>query len=338
MAGISEYMQRQTIIPGYSAEVQSLTWIQGKLVDFVQGTGYSPETNRPFECGYRFSYPFDAAIVSDDGTYAVIYQRLGTKGILLKQGKILREINRSYYHAYMYEYPVAFFRAASGVLYLIHCPFAYHQLDFEDVETGEIASHIPARQPTDFFHSRLEVSPGHKALLSKGWLWHPVDMVAYFDLEACLANPLLLDRQQNPPSLDYEVSTASFITDELILLGVRDDAEYFEEDADNAGIRKSQIAIWDTQHNSLVDTLVLNYKIANLMVVDNLQAIDLYQFPKLINIKTGELIAQFSDIDSGAQNSSIIGHLKTRLPMIAWDRQARRLAIGVADKIEILML
>lgn len=268
--------------------------------------------------------------------YAVLYQRLGTKGILLKNGNVLREINRSYYYADMYEYPVAFFRAANGKLYLIHCPFAYNQLDFEDVETGTLISHIAERKPTDFFHSRLEVSPNNKGLLSKGWLWHPVDMVAYFDLEACLVNPLLLDQQRDPPCLDYEVSTASFISDELILLGIRDDAEYFEEDAENAGIQKSQIAVWNIHHDSLEYTLVLDYKIANLLITDESHAIDLYQFPKLINIKTGELITQLPGINSGLQNSAIIGGLKTGLPAIAWDRQTKRLAVGFADKIEII--
>lgn len=84
-------------------------------------------------------------------------------------------------------------------------------------------------------------------------------------------------------------------------------------------------------------TLVLDYKIANLVVVDESRAIDLYQYPKLIDFNSGEILSQFTDIDSGLQDSSMIGHLRTELPKIAWDRQTRRLAIGYADKIEIII-
>ena len=45
------------------------------------------------------AYRFDAACVSPSGGYAVIYERLGTKGLLLRDGVIVREIDRSFYHA-----------------------------------------------------------------------------------------------------------------------------------------------------------------------------------------------------------------------------------------------
>lgn len=177
-------MKIHTIIPNISA-VQSLAWSKGHLVDFATASSYWSGENGFSPClRYRFAYPFDAAVVSDDGVYAVLYQKLGTKGVLLKNGDLLREINRSYYHADMYEYPVAFFRAASGIQYLIHCPAAYNQLEFEEVDSGRVVSNIAGRKPADFFHSRLEVSANNKGLLSKGWIWHPIDMVAYFDLVA----------------------------------------------------------------------------------------------------------------------------------------------------------
>lgn len=331
-------MQRYTIRPEFG-QVKSLAWSKGHLVDFATALShYIDENNIGPRLKYRFNYPFDAAIVSDDGVYAVLYQKLGTKGVLLKNGDLLREINRSYYYADMYEYPVAFFRAASGIQYLIHCPVAYNQLEFEEVDSGRVVSNIAGRKPADFFHSRLEVSANNKGLLSKGWIWHPIDMVAYFDLEACLSNPLLLDQPIEPPSLDYEVSTASFIHDDLVLLGIKDNAEYFEADAEYDGIKKSQIAVWDVIHQSLAHRLVLDYKIGNIIVVDESHAIDLYKYPKLINFKNGELLDQCPDIDSGLQSSSIIGALKTNLPAIAWDGKNKRLAIAYADTIDVLSI
>ena len=54
-----------------------------------------------------FGFSFDGAIYFRNGGYAISDQRLGTKAIILKDDQILREINRSYYHADVYEYPIA---------------------------------------------------------------------------------------------------------------------------------------------------------------------------------------------------------------------------------------
>jgi hypothetical protein len=45
----------------------------------------------------RYGYRFDAATASPDGRFAVIYERLGTKGLLLDDGQIVRELDRSFY-------------------------------------------------------------------------------------------------------------------------------------------------------------------------------------------------------------------------------------------------
>lgn len=329
-------MQRYTIRPEFG-QVKSLAWSKGHLVDFATALRhYIDENNIGPRLKYRFNYPFDAAIVSDDGVYAVLYQRLGTKGVLIKNGDVLREINRSYYYADMYEYPVAFFRAANGRLYLIHCPFAYNQLDFEDIESGEIASNIPSRQPADFFHSRLEVSANNKGLLSKGWIWHPRNDMCWFDLEACLVNPLLLDHLFTP-QLDIEVGSASFIKDDLVLLAIGAESETIDGDRGDWG-DINYLLVWDIRNNQIVNTQKVAAELGNIIVVDESHAIDLYKYPKLINFKNGELLDQCPDIDSGLQSSSIIGALKTNLPAIAWDGKNKRLAIAYADTIDVLSI
>jgi len=76
---------------------------------------------------------------------------------------LVREINRSYYHAEAYEYLVAFAKLKDGRDILIHCPVDYCRIDFEEVETGQLLTNHSGRKPSDFFHSRFEISPtiGH---------------------------------------------------------------------------------------------------------------------------------------------------------------------------------
>jgi hypothetical protein len=52
--------------------------------------------------------------MSPSGEFAVIYTRLGTKGLVLHRGKIIREINRSFYHADVYEYPIGLAALKNG--------------------------------------------------------------------------------------------------------------------------------------------------------------------------------------------------------------------------------
>lgn len=136
-------MSRQTINTNY---LQTISWLGDKIIDWASaGQLYSLDSKVEQINKYHFAYNFDASINSEDGKYAFIFKRLGTKGLLLKDGEIIREINRSYYHADVYEYPAAFF-TFNNRTYLAYCPKEYCRLDFEDVETGELLTDIPNRK------------------------------------------------------------------------------------------------------------------------------------------------------------------------------------------------
>lgn len=96
---------------------------------------------------------------------------LGTKGLLLRNGQIVRELNRSFYHANIYEYPVCLVRHGARTL-LIHCPEDYNRLEIEDAETGGKLT-LRSSDPADIFHSRLRPSANGGRLLSAGWAWAP---------------------------------------------------------------------------------------------------------------------------------------------------------------------
>ena len=92
--------------------LRSVLWLEDCLVDWVGGGRFVGLDGSEHSASVYYAYRFDAAVHSSCGTYAVIYERFGTKGLVLKDGRGLREINRSYYHAHVYEYPVAIFQSS----------------------------------------------------------------------------------------------------------------------------------------------------------------------------------------------------------------------------------
>src|SRR5512143_298227 len=138
--------------------IESLGWDGDTLVDWVAGGHryYLDGHNVRRPVGYPFT--FDAAAISPSGEYAVIYMRRGTKGLLLHRGEIVREINRSYYFADAYEYPVVLFRLRNGQEVLAHCPEQYCQIEIEELDTAKRLTQLDTRQPDDFFFSRLAAS------------------------------------------------------------------------------------------------------------------------------------------------------------------------------------
>ncbi|WP_293309529.1 hypothetical protein, partial [Pedobacter sp. UBA5917] len=74
--------------------LKTICWVGHSIVDWASaGMCYHPDGKTDQLCPYTYSFG-DSAITSADGQYAFIYQKLGTKGLLLKNGEILREINR----------------------------------------------------------------------------------------------------------------------------------------------------------------------------------------------------------------------------------------------------
>jgi hypothetical protein len=73
--------------------VRSLSWVGGEVLDHAAGVA-------------GWGLPFDGAVTSLSGTYAAAFTRLGTKGVILTAGKVMREINRSFYYAEAYLYPI----------------------------------------------------------------------------------------------------------------------------------------------------------------------------------------------------------------------------------------
>lgn len=335
-------MIRQTIKT--QGGIHTMSWLNDGIIDWAQGGAFYGLDGSTSQIGkYHYGFNFDRSITSQDGQYAFIYQNLGTKGLLLKNGKLLREINRSYYHAEVYEYPAAFYTSPQGITYLIHCPLEYCRLDFEEAESGKIVTDLSERDPVDIFHSRLEISPDSKFLMVRGWLWHPLDVVHVYDIDGCLQNPMLLDKQMISygNSVD-ESSIGAFINNDQILI----QSPYIEDEDENAGKTKYQLSVWDFKKQTIIHGLNVSGTFGNIVGIKDNLAWDLVQHPKIIDLQTGEIIDKLEELFTGTQTSSIIHHLD-QVPNIIYNRKLNKVAFKTAsdpnhpnyfDQLEILSI
>src|SRR4030095_2548959 len=214
---------------------RSLCWRGDTLIDWVGGGVRYGLDGSCSSTMVRYAFAFDHAVVSADSHYVALVTRLGTKGLILKDGQIIREINRSFYHADVYEYPVTFVDLPDGRTALAHCPDAYCKLEIEEVESGRRLTER-ASEPQDFFHSRLAVSSDNRFLVSAGWIWHPFDDVWVYDLMRAIEQPESLDAD---PHDDFPlsrtgvmISSGAFAESNLLVVTSTDDC-YDPDDNDS---------------------------------------------------------------------------------------------------------
>jgi hypothetical protein len=327
--------------------VRSLCWRGDELVDWVGGGRAfaldGTERPRPVSYGYRF----DAATASPDGRFAVIYERLGTKGLLLEDGTILREIDRSFYHAEAYDYPVALFREPGGRLLLAHCPGRYCRLELEDAETGRRLTDSVDRKPSDFFHSGLVASPHGKRLLSAGWVWHPWSVVACFDVEHALADPRQLDGGAHASPYwganvcMAEGASACWLDDDCIVVAASAEPEDDEEPgaaSDGPRLRPCGVAVYDLAGGRCLRAVELAEQAGTILPIGRHHVLSLYRHPKLIDLSTAKVLYAWTELASGVQSSSIIWGLKDdqKPPPMAFDPPRGRFAIVNGDRITVI--
>ena len=317
--------------------IRSLCWRGDQLVDWVGG-GKTYSLDGVRHGSYvSYSYRFDAATASPDGHFAVIYEKLGTKGLLLHDGKILRELNRSFYYADAYEYPVALFNAPDGRVLLAHCPKEYCRLELEDAETGQQLTASTGRKPPDFFHSRLAASPNGKRLLSAGWFWSPVDVVAYLDVAQSLADPCQLNQYATAGIMGAEEAAACWL-DDVHLVRAASDEVVNDADAGVLSLPPRGLAVFDTASQTCLRAFQLDELPGTIMAVGKHHVLALYRHPRLINLENGQIVHTWSELNSGHQVGSILWHLKVdeMPPPMAYDPASQRFAIANGDTVTVL--
>ncbi len=324
-------------------EIRSLTWRGDELVDWVGGgTRLSLEGERRRAFVF-YAYRFDTAIATPDGEWAILYERHGTKALLVREGAFVRELNRSYYFASSYDFPICLWRDADGRALVGHCPEEYNRIEIEDAQTGARLT-AGEREPADFFHSRLQVSPDGKRMLTAGWVWHPFDAVGAFDLEEALRDPTHLDSPEEvtPPSARVglaEESSACWASATTVLVGgtaKREDRETAAEPPE-PGLHRQGLAQVDLSTRAVVAFVRLPFPTGAMMAVGSDRALCLFEHPRLVSLETGEVLAAWPELSTGAQTSSISSHLPPPPPM-ALDRIGRRLAVADGERVHVLSL
>ncbi len=308
--------------------VRSLVWCGDALVDWVGGekTYY---LNGASEGSRRiYAFGFDAAVATLDGEYAIIYTKNGTKGLVLKAGEILREIDRSYYCANAFEYPVALLRLENGRAVIAHCPDNYCQLELDDAETGERLTGGQDRNPQDFFHSRLMVSPDGQYLVSAGWVWHPIDHVRVFDVAQALMSAEHLDGGGLVDPLWADQSAASFLADGRLCVALKGDI--------NGEGELNEIRRFDLAPGGVDQSIKMSVTPGAFMPIGDRYVLGFYEHPKLIDLASGTVVKAWPEIDTGTQFSSMVGNGDRALPAIAVDVVGRRCAIANKDTIFVL--
>jgi hypothetical protein len=100
---------------------------------------------------------------------------------------------------------------------------------------------------------------------------------------------------------------------------------------------QKHIAIWSFETNQLSNPIKVNGEFGNLFAINETLAWDMYKFPKIINIKTGEVENKVEGINSGLQVSSILHDDIKNYPQICFDRQTSLIATKIdSTTIEVL--
>lgn len=314
--------------------VRSLVWSGDELIDWADGGTRYLLSGKVIPGQIRYPYEFDAAVMSPSGEHAVLYSRLGTKGLVLRRGQIVREINRSDYHAGAYEYPIAIARLADGREVLIHCPEEYCRLDIEELASGKRLTPQSSRQPDDFFHSRLAASADGRMLVSAGWIWHPIDGVRAFDIETALQDPAHLDGSGFGIDALAEESSAAFTADGRLMLALNGAVD--DEDDDSATPAPPvEIRTFDLRVSRTPTIARHAERLGTFMPVGAGYLLGLYECPRLVDATTGAELKRWAHLHTGEQTSSILVS-KPPLPATALDTARRRCAIASSEAITIL--
>ena len=319
--------QRQTLKT--PSAVSSLCWSGDALVDPVGGLVRYHLDGTSFDPCVRYSYRFDRAVMSPDGRYSVLYESLGTTGLLLDGTRVVRQLTRDFYHADTHDYPVALHTLPSGRTLLAHCPESYCVVELEDAATGERLTKRD-NTPVDIFHSRLQFSPDGRYLASAGWIWHPVDAASVFDVARALEEPASLDSAALMEGVEggiFLLSVAFGAKGTLVSVRIeesRDDARFF-------------LGTYSLTEKKVLSEVELEEPAGPLMVVDAEHVVDFFQHPKLVSRSTGRVVQRWEDLDTGKALGSIRRHLPPQ-PHFAMDAANRRFAVGTASGIEVITL
>jgi hypothetical protein len=317
--------------------VRSLVWAGDRLVDLVGGGASVCLDGSVARRSVNWAYNFDRALVSDDAATTVLYTALATKGLVIPPDqRDVREINRSYYHANAYEFPITVGRLFNGADVLIHCPDAYNRLVVETLHDGQRLASATARAG-DMFQSRLRLSPDGRHLLTTGWVWHPLGVMAVYDLVRALSDTTALDKGDLLPwqAIDAEVEAACWLTSDQIVVSTNPEEEPLDGESDGA-LGPGELGVWSLNQRQWIARSKCGGHTGTLDAIGQ-NVLALFEHPRLIDPFTGRLVTDWPGLNTGTQTSSIIRH-EQLVPPIAIDAANNRFAVASGHAVNIVQL
>ncbi|HEY2794091.1 MAG TPA: hypothetical protein VGJ28_17125 [Micromonosporaceae bacterium] len=304
--------------------IVALDWDGDDLVSGDYRWAPDGTTNNPRPIRRHIPEPFDQTITF--GAFRVVYVERGTKALLYQGDDLIRELNRSYYHASDFDYPIALGALPNGRNIVVHCPDQYNTLQIDDAATGERLT-TGSRKPVDIFHSRLAISPDGRHLLSAGWYWQPEGVAEVFDLTAALESAEHLDGDGVTglmSSVEDEVWSACWLDADRLAVSSGEVEE------------SGQFGVWSLDADDWTFRSEVAFPIGILRPVGG-KLLCLYGHPRLIDPDTGTVLLEWPEVDAGRRAGSYgVTHYPT--PITAIHPDGDRVAIAQPDGIAVLHL
>jgi hypothetical protein len=319
------------------AAPKSLVWQGDELFSGVGGGRRWGHDGVERKALFEWSFPFDAGTTSVSGPYSAVYQERGTKGVLLEGERVVRELNRSYYRAPNFDYPLALGRLGDGRQVVVHCPDKYNVLQIEDAASGERLT-AGRREPEDVFHSRLGLSPDGRYLLSVGWFWQPFGIAMVYDTALALTDPGTLDGEGVLPAaavMNGEVTAGCWLDADRLVLATGTE-EW--DDEEEAALPPRHLGVWSVSEGRwLHRSPVADAEPGVLLLPRGDQVVSLFGHPRLLDSATGRIIAEWPEVAVPVK-TTCFGYDRVPTPVAALHPDGTRLAVAQAESIALITL
>jgi len=321
---------KSVTVPG--REINTLVWAGDDLIDPTKSRRFKLDGTSIDERSY-LSFPFDRGLFLQDleVSWTIVYENRGTKALLFKNSKIHRELNRTFYFAKTYDYPVAFAKTVDGRVVVIYCPDSYDTLQFEDAETGEVLG-VKTTSGMEF-HSRLAVSADCGHLVSAGWFWHPLGGAWLCSLDRFVGLP-----SENSKEVEFgfgaEIDSVAFLGNDRLVVSTSSEVVNSEVPAN--GLGPMQLGVWSLADGKWASIVSIE-ETTGMMMPWRDWVISFYGHPKAIDLATGAVVHRWDHIYSGRQVGAIeLG--EPAPPPLALDAERGRFAVAGSEGIFVISL